>query len=81
MPQLHFYVLEPVAKQIQLRASMAGVSTSRYVADLVQKEMGSGWPEDFFDTVVGSWVGEPLTRPPQGKVEAREFLQPLTAAE
>ena len=78
MPQLHFYVSEPIAEKIQQRARMAELSVSRYVAQLVQQEIGDDWPSDFFETVVGGWAGAPLQRPPQGIVEERDALQIVT---
>jgi hypothetical protein len=75
MPQLHLYVPEPIAEKIKQRAQAAGVSTSRYLAQLVQHDLGSDdWPEGFFEEVIGGWQGEPLQRPPQGAFETREAL-------
>ncbi len=76
MPQLHFYVPEPVATKVRQRAKAAGLSASRYLAELVQREIGTGWPQGFFEEVVGGWQGEPLERPLQGEFETRETLQP-----
>jgi hypothetical protein len=76
MPQLHFYVPDPVAKKIKERAATYGVSTSKYLAELVQRDLAiSDWPEGFFDKVVGSWQGDPLQRPTQGKFDTREALE------
>jgi hypothetical protein len=33
-----------------------------------------GWSSGFFESVVGSWQGEPLTREFEGDYEAREKL-------
>ena len=76
MPQLHFYVPEPVAKKIKERALAYGVSTSKYLAELVQQDLEiSGWREGFFDEVVGGWQGEPLQRKEQGEYETRDTFQ------
>ena len=75
MPQLHFYVPEPVAAKVRQRAKTAGLSASRYLAELVQREIGTGWPQGYFEEVVGGWQGEPLERPLQGEFETRETLQ------
>lgn len=32
-----------------------------------------GWPDNFFESVVGAWSGD-LVRPPQGAFEVREDL-------
>ncbi len=33
------------------------------------------WSPDFFEKVIGSWEGEPLTRGKQGQYEERKILQ------
>jgi hypothetical protein len=74
MPQLHLYVSEPVAKALRERAEAEGMSVSRYLAAVVNREIRRDWPERFFTEVVGGWKGKPLERPPQGKVETRETM-------
>ena len=74
MPQLHLYVPREVADRAQHAAEARGMSLSRYLAEVVRREVGEGWPPGFFDEVVGGWVGESLERPPQGDFEAREAL-------
>jgi hypothetical protein len=74
MPQLHLYVPDRVAAELRTRARARGLSVSRYLAALVQRELGQGWPEGFFEEVVGGWKGPRLRRPPQGKYERRESL-------
>lgn len=72
MPQLHCYVPEPLARKVQERAAAAGVSTSRYLAELLKREVGGGWPKGYFEQVVGGWQGEELVRPPQPAPETRD---------
>lgn len=74
MPQLHLYVNDDLAAEIGRRAEVAGMSVSRFLAMLVRERARSSWPDGWFDHVPGGWQGEPLERPPQGKVEARETL-------
>lgn len=74
MPQIHFYVPKDLASRISDRAHSAGMSTSKYVAELVKRDLSAGWPEGFFEEVVGGWKGEPLERPAQGQAETREPL-------
>lgn len=82
MPQLHFYVPDNIANKVKQRAQETGLSTSKYLAELVVNQVGGQeWPEGFFEEVVGSWQGEPLQRPPQGQFEAREPLEHLFATE
>ena len=72
MAQLHFYVPDDVAAEIRRRAESMGMTTSRYVAELVSRELAGEWPLGYFDNVIGSWEGEPLERPDQGALEERE---------
>jgi hypothetical protein len=74
MPQLYFYVPDEVADKIRQEAKAADISISRYLAELVKRQVASEWPKGFFDDVVGGWQGERLTRPPQGDYERRESL-------
>jgi hypothetical protein len=73
MPQLHFSVSDATAQEVRRKAEDRGVSVSRYLAELVEHQLGRGWPAGWFETVVGSWQGE-LERPPQGELEVREEL-------
>lgn len=74
MPQLHLYIPDDLAERIQREAQSADMSVSRYLAELVRREMSPNWPEGYFDEVIGGWVGEALERPPQGSLEQREPL-------
>ena len=74
MPQLHFYVPKELAERIHQEAHAAKKSVSRYLAELVKREMAPHWPEGFFDEVVGGWQGDSLQRPPQGEFEQRAAL-------
>lgn len=76
MTQLHCYVPNDVAEKAQLRAAEAGLSLSRYLAELVKRDgqASTGWPEGYFD-IFGQWAGEPLERPPQGDYEERLPLE------
>ena len=72
MPQLHFYVPEAVAEQLRARARALGLPVSRYLAVVAGRDVHTGWPPDYFAEVVGGWQGEPLRRPPQGRLDDRE---------
>ena len=76
MAQLHCYVSEDIAEQAQRRAEQAGLSLSRYLAELVKRDTAThaGWPEGYFD-LFGKWEGEPLERQPQGEYEKRLELK------
>lgn len=71
MPQLHLYVSDDVAERIRGRARAKQLSVSQYLAQVVEQQVVTEWPEDFFTHVLGQWSG-PLKRAPQGKLHARE---------
>src|SRR5690349_12714191 len=66
MPRVSFHVADDVVKALRRRAKMRGQSVSAYVAAMVLREVHPGWPEDYFEEVIGGWKGPPLTRPSQG---------------
>jgi hypothetical protein len=74
MPQLHLYVPKELANEVARRAQSRGMSVSRFLADLVRREVVGGWPGGYFEQVAGGWVGEALERPDQGSYELREEL-------
>ncbi len=74
VPQLYLYIPGDLAAQVRRRAEAQGVSVSRYLAELVAKDIPSGWPSNFFREVVGGWVGERLRRAAQPKLERRDKL-------
>ena len=75
MPQLHFYVPADVAKRIKARAAQAKLPISRYVADLVKREVGQGWPEDYFERISGAAEGATIRYEPSGPPEERLPLE------
>ena len=72
MPQLHTYVPKSLAERVAARAKARGVPVSRYLADLIRRDVELGWPDGFFERVAGGWKGAPLRRAPQGRLEDRE---------
>ena len=74
MPQLHLYVPEPVAEAIREKAESSGTSVSKYLAEMVVREVGSGWPPGFFEEVFGGWMGEDLDRGEKKLPEERDKL-------
>ena len=75
MPQLHFYAPEELAERIQEEARTANMSVSRYLGELVKRNLSTQWPEGYFESIVGGWLGDDLERPPQGDYEQRETLE------
>ena len=74
MTQITLHLEDDIAARLELEAVSQGISVSDYLVKLVLREIGPGWPERFFDEVVGGWAGEPLERPPQESYETRESL-------
>ena len=52
------------------------MNVSRFLANLVKRDVVTDWPEGFIEDVVGGWIDVPLHRPPQGEFERRENLDP-----
>src|SRR5213594_3525021 len=60
------YVPEPVARSLRARARALGLTVSRYLATVVRRDMGEGWPPGYFDLVVGRWHEKSMRRASQG---------------
>lgn len=78
MPQLHCYVPEKTMEQLTQKAKQSHLSTSKYLALLIQKDTDTKWPDNFFN-LYGSWQGDELDehqvnlqREAQGDYEKRE---------
>ena len=74
MAQLHLYLPDDVADEIRERAESEGLTVSAYLAAIVKRQLTRPWPDDYFSTVVGGWVGDPLERPEQPPFERREAV-------
>jgi len=74
MPQLHLYVNEKTAEYIKKKAAARGMGVSGYLAELVKRDVATGWPEAYFEYVIGGWKGKPLERAAQGAPESRDEL-------
>lgn len=74
MPQLHLYVPEDIAAKVRKKAKARNLTVSRYLAEVVKREVGEGWPEGYFERVSGKWEGEfpELIRPEAEQLE-QEF--------
>ena len=74
MTQLHLYVPDTTAELLKKKAEQRGLTLSRYLAEVVGREVDvDGWPEGFFEDVLNAWDDE-LRRSPQGSYEEREDL-------
>ena len=63
MQHLHFYVPDEIARRLKQRAAQAGLSRSRYLAELVKRDahISATWPDGYFE-LFGTWQGAPLER-------------------
>lgn len=73
MAQLHFYIPDSVADSVKIKAEHAHLSVSKYLAELVKREVANEWPEKYFE-IFGQWEGDSLQRPAQNAMEQRETL-------
>lgn len=74
MTPLQIELPDEVAVEVRRRAEDRGLSVSRFVTEIVEREVGKGWPKGFFEEVVGAWRGEDIERPPQLPLEVREEI-------
>jgi hypothetical protein len=58
MPQLHLYVPEDVAAKVREKAKARKLTVSRFLAEVIKREVGEGWPDGYFERVCGKWKGE-----------------------
>lgn len=74
MSRIQFEIPNEVAAEVERRAERRGVSADHFVAELVCREVAakrvSGWPEGFFERVIGQWQGD-LERPEELPLESR----------
>lgn len=73
MTQLSCEVPEPLARRVEEKAGEVHLSVSEYLVKLLEREVGDGWPEGYFDQF-GGWQGEPLERPEQDEWTERAPL-------
>lgn len=67
MAQMHFYVPDDFARLIRQRARQAKMPVSRYLVQVIRNEIGSGWPDDYFDEIHGGWQGSEPERSRPGE--------------
>jgi len=70
MTQLFCEVPEPLARPVEEKAGEVHLSVSEYLAKLIERDVGNGWPEGYFENVIGCWQGD-LERPEQLENENR----------
>lgn len=74
MAQLHFYIPDPIAEKLKLKAEQAHLSVSKYIAEIAKREVEEQWPEDYFE-LFGNWQGDELKRAEQGAIEERNSFK------
>jgi hypothetical protein len=63
------------AEFLAQRSEAASLVQTTLQQELLRQSVDeNGWPLDFFETVIGGWVGEPLERAEQGDYDVREPL-------
>ena len=50
MPQMHLYLSEELAANVKEKAARLGISSSKYMANIIKKELSSDWPEGYFES-------------------------------
>lgn len=75
MAQLHCYLPEKEAESLRRRAEQAGMSVSRYLAELARRDLVSEWPEGYFERLFDRDEIAPLERSSQGEYESRTRLE------
>lgn len=74
MAQLHCYLPDEEAEALRRRAERAGMSVSRYLAELARRDGFAQWPQGYFERVFGGSI-EPIQRGSQGESERRAELE------
>lgn len=68
MPQLHLYVSREIAEALVQKAKAQNMSVSRYLAELVRREVGPSWPSGY-EQLLGGWRGSLPQQTPEAKTE------------
>lgn len=75
MAQLHCYVPDAIAEQVRKKAEQAHLSVSKYLSQLVKREVSvDQWPAGYAE-LFDQWEGEDLKRYPQGDYEERREIE------
>ncbi len=75
MAQLHCYLRDDEARSLRHRAERAGMSVSRYLAELARKDLVADWPEGYFERLFGDDEIAPMERDEQVEFERRAPLE------
>ena len=75
MAQLHCYLRDEEAESLRHRAQRAGMSVSRYLAELAREDLVSEWPVGYFERLFDRDTNAPIERGSQGDFEARNRFE------
>jgi len=75
MAQLHCYVPDEMAERIRRQAARAGMSVSRYLAELARRDAGPAWPEGYAERVFHCPEGGEMTRGSAEPYESRTDME------
>jgi len=75
MAQLHCYLPDDEAETLRWRAERAGMSVSRYLAELARRDMASDWPPGYFEQLFPGDDIAPIERGDQGEFEQRSGME------
>lgn len=70
---MHLYVPDTIAQIIRRQAKERGLPVSKYLAEIVRREISDSWEDSFFEEVVGGWIGK-LERPVELELTPRDEL-------
>jgi predicted DNA-binding protein len=54
MTQLAIYIEDQLSEKLEKAVKSSGKSKSKWIADVIKKELNDQWPADFFN-LAGSW--------------------------
>jgi hypothetical protein len=54
MTQLAIYIEDKLSEKLEKVVKASGKSKSKWIADVIKKELDDQWPENFFN-LAGSW--------------------------
>ena len=75
MAQLHCYLPDEQAQSLRQRAERAGMSVSRYLAELARNDLASDWPEGYFKRLFERDEIAPIERDAQSEFETRTRIE------
>jgi hypothetical protein len=75
MAQLHCYLPDDEAESLRRRAERAGMSVSRYLAELARRDLVTDWPAGYFERLFAAGAPAPIERGGPQQFEKRKTLE------